>query len=412
MIAPRAERLLVIEGDLKNRRYVEHLCFVGLTLAHANWVMTSRGQSCGQSESNLDGAVSATGGRDLVFEGCAVRHVGENAMDFGAGCRDNLVENCEMFDMGGGGIQIGHAGNGPVTRGGDPELLAAHHTVRQCLVAHGGRLHAEAAGVWIGDCPYNVVEHCDIYDLYQIGVSVGWTWGYGPSQAHHNDIGFNHIHTIGQGVLSDMGAVYTLGVSPGTRVHDNRCHDIRCYSRGYGGWGLYTDEGSSDIVMENNLVYRAGSGGFHQHYGKENRIQNNIFAFGGEVQLQRTRDEPYTGFYFERNIVCWNNANLVLGNNWWGNHFKMDYNLYWNQGNPIRFFADFNFEQWQKKFGQDQHSIVADPLFIAADKDDFKLLGNSPAWKLGFKPFDYSKAGRTAPPALTRDLPTPPKAFE
>ena len=43
VIAPRAERLLVIEGDLKNHRYVEHLRFLGLTLAHSNWVMTRAG---------------------------------------------------------------------------------------------------------------------------------------------------------------------------------------------------------------------------------------------------------------------------------------------------------------------------------------------------------------------------------
>jgi hypothetical protein len=49
---------------------------------------------------------------------------------------------------------------------------------------------------------------------------------------------------------------------------------------------------------------------------------------------------------------------------------------------------------------------------VAAEKDDFRLKENSPALKLGFKPFDYSKAGRTAPPLLTRDLPTVPKAFE
>ncbi len=413
VIAPRAERLLVIEGDLKNHYFVEHLRFLGLTLAHSNWVMTSRGQACGQSESNMDGAVSVIGGRNLVFDGCAVRHVGTYAMAFGSGCRDNLIENCELFDMAAGGLKIGHAGDGPVPRGGDPELLASHHTVRQCLVAHGGRMHAEAAGIWIGDCPYNVVEHNEIYDFYQIGVSLGWTWGYYGSQAHHNDVGYNHIHTLGQGVLSDMAAVYTLGVSPGTRIHDNRCHDILCYSRGYGGWGLYTDEGSSDIVIENNLVYRAYSGSFHQHYGRENRVRNNIFACATEGQIQRTRSEPHIPIFFERNIVYWNNKSQVLGN-YWDNQAKFDYNLYWNPaGKPIRFFDNAtSFQQWQEQFGQDQHSLVVDPLFVAPEKDDFRLKEGSPALAIGFKPFDFSKVGRTRPATLTGSLPPVPKAFE
>jgi hypothetical protein len=413
IIAPRLERLVVVEGDPAARRWVEHVRFRGLTLAHANWAMPGRGQACGQAEVNLDGAVSAIGARNLVFDACAVRHVGGYAMAFGAGCRDNLVQNCEMVDMAAGGVKIGHAGSGPMygwVTENDEQKIPARHTVRGCLIAHGGRMHPAAVGVWIAHSPHNVIEHNDIYDFYYTGISVGWTWGYGPSHTHHNDIGFNHIHTLGQNVLSDMGAVYTLGVSPGTRVHDNLCHDVK--SHDYGGYGLYTDEGSSGILMENNLVYRAHSGGFHQHYGKENHIQNNIFAFGDEAQWQRTRPEPHTSFFLERNIVYWDNANLVLGNNWWDNHYKLDYNVYWNQGKPIRFFADFNFEQWQKKFGQDQHSIVADPLFVAAEKDDFRLKENSPALKLGFKPFDYSKAGRTAPPLLTRDLPTVPKAFE
>ena len=55
---------------------------------------------------------------------------------------------------------------------------------------------------------------------------------------------------------------------------------------------------------------------------------------------------------------------------------------------------------------------MADPLFVAPEKDDFRLKENSPALALGFKPFDYSKAGRTAPAVLTRGLPPVPKAFE
>jgi hypothetical protein len=415
VVAPRLDRLLIVEGDLKERRYVEHVRLRGLSFAHANWVMPACGQACGQAEVNLDAVISVIGGRNLAIDGCAVRHVGLYAMAFGAGCRDNVIENCEMVDLGAGGIKIGHAGSGPLVgwvTENDEEKIPARHTVRQCLIAHGGRLHPAAVGVWVAHSPHNVIEHNDIHDFYYTGISAGWTWGYGPSTTHHNDIGWNHVHTLGQGVLSDMGGIYTLGVSPGTRVHDNCFHDITCYARGYGGWGLYTDEGSSGIVMENNLVYRASSGGFHQHYGKENHIQNNIFAFGGEAQLQRTRPEPHTSFFLERNIVYWNNNNLVLGNNWWDSHFKLDQNVYWNSGKPIRFFANFGFPEWQKKFNQDQHSIVADPLFVAPEKDDFRLKENSPALALGFKPFDYSKAGRTAPAVLTRGLPPVPKAFE
>jgi hypothetical protein len=349
-----------------------------------------------------------------VLDGCAVRHTGGYAMAFGVGCRENRIESCEMVDLGGGGIKIGHAGSGLWEDSGrvptDPEEIVSRHVVRNCRMAYGGRLHPAAVGVWIGHSPNNTIDHNDIFDFYYTAVSVGWIWGYAPSLAAGNDIGFNHMHTIGQGVLSDMAGVYTLGTSPGTRIHDNHIHDVQSFD--YGGWGLYTDEGSTGIVMENNLVYRTRTGGFHQHYGKENRIQNNIFAFSTLHQVQRSRAEPHLSFWFERNIVYWTKGPL-LASTWNDDKFQLDSNVYWNAaGKPVTFPGGLTFAEWQAKRKQDLHSVVADPQFVAPEKDDFHLKPDSPALKLGFKPFDYTKAGRQTPPVLTKDLPPVPRGFD
>ena len=103
-------------------------------------------------------------------------------------------------------------------------------------------------GVLILQSGHNRVAHNHIHHLYYTAVSAGWNWGYKESPCHENIIEFNHLHHIGQGMLSDMGAFYSLGIQKGTVVRNNLVHDVESF--GYGGWGLYTDEGSTDIVLE------------------------------------------------------------------------------------------------------------------------------------------------------------------
>ncbi|MDD3789781.1 MAG: right-handed parallel beta-helix repeat-containing protein, partial [Petrimonas sp.] len=304
------------------------------------------------------------------------------------GCSFGKITHCYIHDLGMGGIKIGNT-----TRPKNDQAVTNHIFVDNNIIQSGGFEIPTGVGVIIFHASDNTVSHNDIGDFRYSGVSVGWVWGYTPSVAKRNKIVYNRIHHLGWGELSDMGGVYTLGLSEGTVVSNNVIHDI--YSYGYGGWGLYTDEGSTGIVMENNLVYNCKSSGFHQHYGEDNIIRNNIFAFNLISQLQATRIEPHNSFTFTNNIIYFDSGFLLgtsSGANWHKINLKTDYNCYWDTRTKDIRFENMTFKEWQAQ-GKDIHSIIADPGFVNPKQFDFNFKNRNTIRKIGFKPFDYSKAG-------------------
>jgi parallel beta-helix repeat protein len=377
VVAPELPRLVQIDG-------AKNVTFRGFDFRHTDWSIGPNGYADTQAAIEATSAIEAVAADHLTIEKCRFSQLGGYAIWLGRGSKHGRIVANQIFDMGAGGVKIGETAKRAEDADQNYEHVISDNEIRTL-----GLVYPAAIGVWVAQSSRNTISHNDIHDLFYTAISVGWTWGYAANQCNHNIIEFNHLYNIGKGVLSDMGAIYTLGVQAGTVIRNNLIHDVTSFT--YGGWGIYPDEGSSDMVIENNIVYRTKSAGFHQHYGANNTVRNNIFALGNEYQLMRTRAEDHLSFTFDRNIIYFDSG-LLLGSNWTGTQYHMNHNLYWDaRGNAIR-PAGKSWEEW-KASGQDADSVVADPLFADPASGNFKLSTRSPAWKLGWKAIDMSTVG-------------------
>jgi len=409
-VAPVLAQVLRFEGRPQMGAFVHNIELRGLTFAHTEWNLAKAGDTnaplgwpaptsevggFAQAAVGVPAAVWGEGVRDCTFAACSFVNVGTYGLELARGCQGNRISRCEFRDLGAGGVRIGEAAirtNAFEQSGGNE--------ISDCSISEGGRVFHSGIGVWIGQSPNNRITHNLIHDFYYTGISVGWTWGYGPSLAGGNVIEFNQIHHIGVQsdgdgpILSDMGGIYTLGKQPGTRIVNNLWHDIAA-SR-YGGWGIYFDEGSSGILAESNVVYCTTHGGFHQHYGETNILRNNIFAYARDHQLQRTRDdEPHVSFSFSNNIVLFDTG-VLLGGSWVNDKFILDKNIYWDTRPGAKpegmKFSGATFEQWRGR-GHDADSLIVNPGFVPPARDDFRFAPDGPALKVGLLPIDVSRVG-------------------
>jgi len=386
VVAPVVDRLIRFAGA--PGKPAEHIHFEGLSFEHSGWNLDkTNGQYDGhQADVAIGAAIEADFAQCIEFTDCTFRHLGRYAVWFRKGCRDNRIRRCEFADLAGGAVEIGRP------RGDIPKHETARNEVSECHIHDCGVVWHGAVGVWIGAASQTRVAGNHIHDIPYTGISLGWCWADKPSGAHHNIIENNHIHRT-MTMMEDGGGIYCLGRQDGTVLRGNIIHDIM----GRGGYslGIYTDAGSSGMLIENNLVVRVAMSGIGMGLN-DNVVRNNIIAM---TSNRASLSQQGTGRRVERNIVTVAGGHVYRYGGLWptqeyekGNDF-FDHNLYYQvRGEPLCFPGGYDLDERRKR-GVDVHSIYADPLFVDAAGGDFRLRPDSPALKLGFKPFPLTPIG-------------------
>lgn len=310
-----------------------------------------------QCVSGLHGAIELENANHCDFENCDFFAIGGYGVKCKNGCHHIQITNCTFKNMGGGAVSI---------NGGDITMPLETQThdikVKGCEMVSLGRKYIAACGILLQhgfDCEFSENE---IHDVYYSGICLGWVWGYKPSVTHGNKVCNNHIYDLGKGVLSDMGGVYLLGRQDHTIVSGNIIHDVK--SRDYGGWALYADEGSQNLVFENNICYNVSGNCFHQHYGRANVIRNNVFALAGEALIRFSLIEGHTSGFCYQNVLIPGDKPIYQGALL--SSVESDRNLIYANVQPKGWLAESlgvsagvkSFETIKEK-GIDAHSLIA-----------------------------------------------------
>ena len=354
-----------------------------------------------QASLQVPGLILFSDSQNCVMRRCTVTDSGWYGIAIACGCKNITVEENELYNLGGGGIRISGGRWEEVVEQNHPEMATSHAVIRKNHIHDCCKLFFSAVGIILSDARSCLIEENHIHDMLYSGISCGWTWGFRPQVTAENRIIGNHIHHLGKGITSDMGGVYLLGVQPGTRVADNVIHDIE--SRYYGGWGLYTDEGSSNIVLEHNLVYNCSCEAYHQHYGRENIVRENVFAFGKDAVIAVTnlRQDGYAspGQHYGKAISFYKNLLITNGSPFYRagasevllqNKIDSESNIFCNMSDADTIFGKYttvidnerktillSLKEWQKMGYDLTGKMVDDPGFTNPEKGDFSLKKSS-----------------------------------
>jgi hypothetical protein len=212
-----------------------------------------------------------------------------------------VIKNSTFADIGDSGIRIGHYPTSSDITAGVVQFV----TVQNNLIDGYSRVFPDGEGIAQGNGRDVNYLHNDVVDGYHAGISV-CQLTCPPVGVNGTNIvsKYNHLRNLMQGVTSDGGSLYYNvggqdGSGSGDLIYNNLVHDtsdssiidtingVRLAGSGYGGEGIYLDDQSGGIDVENNVVYHVSaftawmsSGPTVLNSPNPNTFANNIFSLG------------------------------------------------------------------------------------------------------------------------------------
>ncbi|CAI8361141.1 MAG: Uncharacterised protein [Opitutia bacterium UBA7350] len=197
-------------------------------------------------------------------------HIYENSTFNRNSGSHHLIESCDIYNTGAGGISMG---------GGDRLTLEpGNNVVRNCDIRHYNRLdRTYRAGINLEGVG-NIIENNHIHQAPDMAIYL-----------HGNDhiIRQNHVHHVMQ--ESNEGGWFYMGRDPsefGNKIYHNFVHHVAVASGGIesertrGSSGIYIDDWACGTHVYGNLFFRVGRdrAAVVINGGNDNIIEQNIFV--------------------------------------------------------------------------------------------------------------------------------------
>jgi hypothetical protein len=289
IVIPASSGLISIIGS--ERELVKNIHFEGISFQYSRWEIPVNGY-CGVQACHFDprtpdekwavvpAAVSTVWAEDISFVDCSFRNFGGSGIWIGEGSRNCRIVDSELWDISGNGIMIGE-GTDRIVQGkpwweSAPEQVAFSNTVENCTISQVGAQYFGAVGIWGGLVANTTIKNNELFDLPYSGISVGWMWSPVPTPSRENIIEGNHIHEI-MNILSDGGGIYMLGLQPGSKILNNRIHGVKVNAGRAESNGMFLDEGTTDVLVEENVIYDIAKSPLRFHRATTNLVKGNYF---------------------------------------------------------------------------------------------------------------------------------------